>query len=215
LYAALNPEQRKTVVAAVRKRVADRAEREPKARSDKPEPKARAKNKLERMAKDLGLDDAQQKKLEPLLVKEISSAKDKAADREASQKRMTALLDAFEKDGFEAKKMDLSAGPDPKKMRAKMDARVALMNQITAILKPEQREKLAASMRRGRGGRLQTPMRRGGNMRAMPRMPGGPAGRRARADAISEDAIWAGPTIELPYDDAPLVPQDTMAAPPK
>ncbi len=215
LYAALTPEQRKTVVAAVRKRMADRAERTPKDRPEKPEPKARAKNKLERMTKDLSLDDAQQKKLEPLLVKEVIPEKNKADARAESEKRTTALLDAFEKDGFDAKKLDLSMGPDPKKMRERMDARIALMNQITAILKPEQREKLATTMRRGRGGRLQNPMRRGGgNMRAMP-MPGGFNGRRARAEVMSEDATWTGPSIELPYDDAPTTPPDTTPAPAK
>ena len=201
LYAALTPEQRKSVADKLKPRFAERAEPAPDQQKKKADPKERAQHKLDRMTKDLSLTDAQKKKLEPLLVKEATPAEPQMNSRAASKKRMTALLEAFEKDGFDAKKLDLSAGPDPKEWKKRMDSRVSLFNQISAVLEPEQRDKLAASMRRGRGGRLQNPHRQGPNMRAMPMMPGGPMARRARQEVMSDDSTWMGPTIELPYDD--------------
>jgi hypothetical protein len=62
------------------------------------------------------------------------------------KKKMEALLTAFEKDGFDAKKVDPF---DAKKARAPMEIEMKLLGQLVPILKPEQRDKLAAKVEKG------------------------------------------------------------------
>jgi Spy/CpxP family protein refolding chaperone len=62
------------------------------------------------------------------------------------KKRTETLLAAFEKDGFDAKKADAF---DVKKSRVALEEETKLLQQILPILKPEQREKLAAKMEKG------------------------------------------------------------------
>jgi hypothetical protein len=62
------------------------------------------------------------------------------------KKKMDALLTAFEKDGFDAKKVDVF---DAKKARAPMDQELKLLGQLVPVLKPEQREKLAGKVEKG------------------------------------------------------------------
>ena len=149
LYAALDATQRKTLAAAVRtKQAAHDADPKPVM------PDAGAadwtKRRLDRMTKELGLDDAQQRSVGALLAKQPAPA---AMDtmRTDSKKRLDALLAAFEKDGFDAKKLDLSmmAGKKPHDM---IDQQVAFTTALLAILKADQRDKLAATMEKPRGG---------------------------------------------------------------
>ena len=61
-------------------------------------------------------------------------------------------LAAFEKDGFDAKKLDLSMAPG-KKAHDMIDQHVQFFSGLLGIVKPEQRDKLAATMERpGAGG---------------------------------------------------------------
>jgi Spy/CpxP family protein refolding chaperone len=149
LHAALDATQRKAVVADVK---AKQAKREEHMAGKKDEPKKdapdMAKRKVERLTKELGLDDAQKKKVEAIVPKDDPA---KHTDMMAEmKKRMDALLTAFEKDTFDAKKLE---GYDAKKARAPMEAEVKFLTELLAILKPEQREKLATQMeKRGMGG---------------------------------------------------------------
>ena len=151
LHKALDAAQRKELVAAVRKKQAERADHPMKPKDAPAEKDADiAKRKLERLTKELELDAAQQKKVEPLLTKDAPmppAAMD--AERDAMKKRTDALLTAFEGDAFDAKKLEAPAMH--KKMREHMTARLAVLAKILPILKLEQREKLAASMEKGRG----------------------------------------------------------------
>jgi Spy/CpxP family protein refolding chaperone len=138
LYAALDPAQRKALVAAVR---AKRAEHPAPARPEgaKPSDAERAKKLVEHLTKELDLDAAQQKKVEALVAKAEQPAPDAA--REEMKKHADAVLVAFEADGFDAKKLELPAPPAKK---SPMALHAQLVAQLLPLLKPEQREKLAA-----------------------------------------------------------------------
>ena len=195
LHAALDATQRKTLVDAVRDEQKKRDEAESKWKDKEKEHEAakdpakekqaeadRVKRELERMTSDLGLDANQQKKVEPLLKKNTRKPEDMKARSEEGKKRMETLLAAFEKDTFDATKLppDAMAG---KKMHEASDKEVSYLNGLLPILKPEQREKLAATMsgpRLGRHGPM-GPMGPGGPMGPMgPMGPGGPMGRPMR-----------------------------------
>jgi Spy/CpxP family protein refolding chaperone len=146
VYAALDANQRKALTAAVR---ANQAKRDEKAKAwmaahDGGAPADWTKKRLDKMTADLGLDADQQKKVGDLLGKQMKPG-DMDAMRDAGKKRMEAILAAFEKDGFDAKKQDLSMMPG-KKPHDMIQQQVDFTNALLGILKPDQRDKLAASM---------------------------------------------------------------------
>jgi Spy/CpxP family protein refolding chaperone len=168
LHAALKPEQRKALVTALKAKADKQNERAAKHQDDKDKDKdkdkkakneERNKRKLERLTKQLDLDAAQQKKVEAILAKDkeepITPAAMDAA-RDDQKKKLDAALTAFEGETFDAKKLDLS--PMPTAVAAKkgkggaMANEVAFLSQLLPVLKPEQREKLAASLEKDRPG---------------------------------------------------------------
>jgi Spy/CpxP family protein refolding chaperone len=131
LYAALEPAQRKALVAAIHAKQA----------AHKPDPakaEAHAKERLAHLTKQLDLDAAQQKKVEALLAKDTSGP----AMHEEMKKRTDAVLTAFEGEGFDAKKLDIGPAPTGKAMAA----HTQFLTALVPLLKPDQREKLAASV---------------------------------------------------------------------
>jgi len=134
LYAALDPAQRKALVAGVRARQAEHP-----ARAGEPDPKRR----LEHLTKQLDLDAAQQKRVQAVLATEVPPP---AADE--MKTRTDAVLTAFEADGFDARKLEL--GPAAAAKGAAQHAQ--FLAALLPILKPEQREKLAAGMEKGEKG---------------------------------------------------------------
>ena len=150
LHKALEPAQRKSVVAAVRAKQKAREEK----MAAKKETSAKDKDdyvskKLDHLTTELGLDDAQKKSVQALLEKDKPAAGGMDAMMAEMKKRNEALLTAFEADTFDAKKVDLSM---PGKPRDRMKSHMAFTTGLLAILKPEQREKLAASMEKPMGG---------------------------------------------------------------
>jgi len=146
IYAVLDANQRKAVVAAVR---ANQAKHEEKAKAwmashDGGVPADFQKRRLDKMTADLGLDADQQKKVGDLLAKQMKPG-DMDAMREAGKKRLEGILAAFEKEGFDAKKQDLSMMPG-KKPHDMIQQHVDFTSALLGILKPEQRDKLAANM---------------------------------------------------------------------
>ncbi len=135
LYAALEPAQRKALVAAVRAKQAEHTEHKGEG--------PKAADRLAHLTKQLDLDAAQQKKLEPLLAKDAPPV-----GHEEMKKHMDALLTAFEGDGFDAKKLE-TGGPAAGKGMAQ---HAQFLTALLPILKPEQREKLALGMEKQRGG---------------------------------------------------------------
>ena len=151
LYAALDAPQRKAAVADVRAKQAKRemkmAERMAEmsdggADGGKPQGPWMAKRMFEHLTNGLDLDADQQKKVDALIAKEDAAAKGPAFMAEM-KKNVEALLAAFEKDGFDAKKVAVF---DAKKARGPMEQEAKLLTQLLPILKPEQREKLATKM---------------------------------------------------------------------
>jgi Spy/CpxP family protein refolding chaperone len=148
LHDALDPGQRKVVTTSVRAKIAKRDEKLA-TRSDAGapllpdggKPPTAGKRSLERLTRGLELDADQQKKLDAIPTKD-----DPKVDPAEQKKRVDALLDAFEKDKFDAKKAD---GFDTKRLRSGLEDETKLLTQILPILKPEQRDKLAAKMERG------------------------------------------------------------------
>jgi hypothetical protein len=128
LHAALEPAQHMAVVAAVRARQAEHPHRA--AEPETP------KQRLDQLTRDLALDPAQRKRVEALL------AKDAPPPADEGKKRTDALLAAFEGEGFNAKKLDF--GPLPAKIGLGHDAQ--LFSGLVPLLKPDQREKLAAGL---------------------------------------------------------------------
>lgn len=151
LHAALDPTQRKALTAAMRAKQADReaAHAAPHAMPGTDGGAADwMKRGLDRMTKELDLDAAQQKSVAALMAKGDPMTPAAMETKKAEMKKRTdALLTAFEADAFDAKKNDMSIMPG-KKPHDMMDKHVQFFAQLLPILKPEQREKLAASMDR-------------------------------------------------------------------
>jgi hypothetical protein len=102
----------------------------------------RAKRRSARVTALLGLDPIQQKRVAPILARYDTATANRAHHLEM-EKRMQALIKAFEKDEFDAEKLDLGKGP-----RARMDSRVAFISTLMAVLKPDQRARLAHTIER-------------------------------------------------------------------
>lgn len=153
LHAALEPVQRKALTTAVRAKQAEREAKIAVLRADagapdaaRPAPADWKKPRIERMTKDFDLDAAQQKSVEALLSKgEHPTPASMDGLREERKKRFEAMLTAFEADTFDAKKLELWP-LNAKKMAEGTDKHLQTLTQLLAILKPEQREKLAARM---------------------------------------------------------------------
>jgi Spy/CpxP family protein refolding chaperone len=148
LHAALDATQRKAVTANVRAKQAMREEKMAHreggdAGADGGKPMWSSKRSVDRLVRGLDLDADQQKKVDAVVAKEDAA---KHPDPAEMKKNLDAMLTAFEKDTFDAKKLDLF---DSKKMRGPMEQETKLLGQIVPILKPEQREKLAAKMEKG------------------------------------------------------------------
>ncbi|MFI5302267.1 MAG: hypothetical protein ACHREM_29600, partial [Polyangiales bacterium] len=128
LHAALDPAARKAVTAALRAR---QKTHEEKAKTSKPE--EWRKHHVERLAKDLGLDDAQQKQLDAAMTKSAPTQAQIDALKDGYQKRREALLTAFEGDVFDASKLDL--GPVDKTAKGPAHHESEYIAQLLPILK--------------------------------------------------------------------------------
>lgn len=165
LHAALTPAQRKTLVTAARQRRAARDERgedRPDKGPPSGDPTGFATRRAERLTKQLELDPAQQKRVEALVAKDRPEALTPAArqaERHEAERRVDAVWAAFEADTFDATKLGTLPAPPPK-AKSRMTRELGFLAELLPILRPEQRERLAASMERrfehhGPGGRGQ------------------------------------------------------------
>ncbi len=173
IYAALEPAQRTEIVTKLRERQASQERRMAArmgARADGGAPDGGARGamngakRIERLTRDLDLDAEQQKKAQAIAPKDEAKAPPPAEARAEAKKHMDALLAAFEKDGFDAKKLEIA---DQKRAKAAASEEVKLIAGLLPILKPEQREKLAVRMEKqpgpgGPGARARGPRGRHG-----------------------------------------------------
>ena len=165
LHGALDATQRKAVTASVRARAEKRDDKREDMKDRKDEHiknvveaggpdgghaggghAGGVKRSVDRLTRGLELDADQQKKVDAISAKEDTAPKFGRFDPEELKKSMEAMLVAFEKDTFDAKKLEMF---DTKKARAPMEQETKLLVQLLPILKPEQREKLAARMEKG------------------------------------------------------------------
>jgi Spy/CpxP family protein refolding chaperone len=150
LWAALTPEERKAVVAEV----TDRANAKPGDRARGGDagvvaavdagleaPAVRAKRRLEKLKRELDLDDAQLPKVQAALEKLPPETDGRA---EASR-RTDDLAKAFTGATFDAKKLE-AFGPAAAKARVPMDTELAFLAPVVPLLKPEQRLVLAGRL---------------------------------------------------------------------
>lgn len=147
LHDLLDEGQRKSLVEGLRKRYPNPATTPAKPKKPAPPPdkkraEERAKRRNARVTALLGLDEKQQKRVEPILVRFDTGPINKA-HREQVEKRMRTLLTAFEKEEFDARKLDLGKGP-----KARMAERVSYVAMLLTILKADQRPKLARTIER-------------------------------------------------------------------
>lgn len=140
LHAALEPAQRTAVVQTARARLSameGHGGGPPEGRGEDA-PKVRA----ELLTKGLDLDAEQQKTLDAALAKSAKPAADRGAEAKAQAQ---ALLEAFDKETFDAKKLEAFA-QGGKRARALAQREVERYASIVPVLRPEQREKLGAKI---------------------------------------------------------------------
>jgi hypothetical protein len=147
LHDVLTPAQRGAVADAVR----TARSRPPPA----PPPNAPdwATRRLERMKSQLVLDQDQQKQVAALLARSGPTPAAAQAHAETVKKQAETVASAFERDAFDAKKLDLSPAPG-KKVTDPFDREVKYIGQLLPILTPGQRDRFASLMEhpRDRGG---------------------------------------------------------------
>jgi Spy/CpxP family protein refolding chaperone len=206
LHEALDAGQRKELTAAVRTKRTQMEERfnkmregmNPGAGATPPKPEEMAQKKVDRLTKELDLDATQQKTITDLAMKQAPKPGNPMAMRDEWKKSTDALLTDFEKDTFDAKKNELYTGAN-KKGHMGLQHEVDFLSQLVPVLKPEQRDKLAA--------RLEHPMMgRGGDMG---HDHGGPGGEMR----TGFEKHWSGPWQDG-EEGPPPPPAAPAAAPP-
>jgi Spy/CpxP family protein refolding chaperone len=143
LWAALEPLQRRVIVADIRTKRAEREDLE-KRQGDAGAFNVAEWNKrrIDRLTQDLDLDDAQQQKVSAFFAKQAPPPD----IRGEMKKSMEALLAAFDSDAFDAKKLEPFGGQSASKARAPLENEVKFLADLVPALKPEQRDKLAAKL---------------------------------------------------------------------
>ncbi len=148
LHDLLTPPQRKALTAAVTAKQAKMEARflEMKDAGVQP-PKAAdiTRLKITRITNDLGLDATQDKAIDGVAAKIAPKAETPGGERTEWKQQAAAMSVAFEKDAFDAKKQDFFTKANKKGHEGLQD-HIDLIAQIVPILKPEQREKLAAKL---------------------------------------------------------------------
>ncbi len=154
LHAALDPATRKALVSAARTMRAVHALRPPGSPDEKQADWT--KRRLERLTADLGLDAAQRARVAALVATSgLPTAAATQARKDDEKRREGALLAAFEEDAFDATETGRDGGTVGSTVEM-VRREVQFLSQLLPLLKPGQREKLAAT-RQGRGpGRQRT-----------------------------------------------------------
>jgi hypothetical protein len=151
LHGVLEPAQRKRLVEMVRRAHPAKPSKPKKsAKAVEPERKReaeRSKRRLARVAALLGLDEAQKRRVDAVLVRFDPEQANKAHSAELDKRRQ-ALLAIFEQDDPDASQLDLGAGP-----RAMLQHRVAFLTALLGVIKANQRDKLARTIERPAGTR--------------------------------------------------------------
>jgi hypothetical protein len=151
LWATLQPAQRAALVATVRERQAERAERWAEHRAEGEGQAAWAAKRVERLTETLALTDAQQVAVANMTVKQEQPTAQRTTWRAAMKARNEALLTAFTGDSFEAKNLELA--PIRGANEGMAHGHAAFLAQLVPVLDASQRTALAASMESKRSAR--------------------------------------------------------------
>jgi Spy/CpxP family protein refolding chaperone len=145
LHAALDPEQRKSLVADLRKKDAAREEHLAAHTADGGSKVTNRSDPhhIERLSKEIDLDEEQKAKVGAFALKDDGKEAPAALKKKKSNE---LLLAAFEKDTFDAKKLDMFAA---KSLTEPLDEETKFMTKLIPLLKQEQRDKLAAKIEKG------------------------------------------------------------------
>jgi hypothetical protein len=111
------------------------------------------KHRIHRVRAELGLDDAEEAKVAPLVLKAGVSPAAAEATRDIVRKHAEELLDAFEKDALDPTKLDLSTTGGKASPHAALERETKLVGLLLPLITPEQREKLATLRQRRPVGR--------------------------------------------------------------
>jgi Spy/CpxP family protein refolding chaperone len=152
LHDALDAPRRKALVDTLREKQAARdAGRKPFWAHDGG-PANWTARRLDRMTQKLELDAVQQKQVAGLLAKDdvFSDGPGPRGMRDAGKTHLDALLTAFEAESFDAKSFDPS-WPADKSPADRLHRQVTFLAHLLPILKPEQRDRLAALFAGPRG----------------------------------------------------------------
>lgn len=143
LHALLDTMQRAELAQAVRARLAAHSLRAPDAPDD--EPGDWTRRRLDRMTDELGLDDAQRKRVGDLLAKSnLANLTSLKAEKEEASARAEAVVRAFSRDdGFDATKLDLRPGTG-KSAHDYVEREVGFITRLIGVLTPAQREQMAS-----------------------------------------------------------------------
>jgi len=147
LHAVLDPSQRRSAAASARatlgstrSKLAASAEQQP-GMAHGESPQGVTKRKLDRLTRELDLDAAQQQQVAKWLSERSGPMN---RDHGAKWRHMDALVTAFEGDTFDAKtKIPPNIAAE---VHEHIDRKVAFLSVLVPILRPEQREKLAANI---------------------------------------------------------------------
>jgi Spy/CpxP family protein refolding chaperone len=144
LHQALTADQRKAVAESLK--AAQASHDKPPAPVSDAGASEWAAHRLERMKSQLVLDMDQQKEVAAVLAKNgPPSASTLQSQRDSAKRQVETLIAAFEKDAFDAKKLDLSVAPG-RKPTAALEAQVKYLTQLMPVLTAGQRDRLAASI---------------------------------------------------------------------
>lgn len=146
LHAALEPEQRKALIADLRKKDAQREEHMLGPSVDGGPPKLSNRSDphhIERLSRELELDEEQKGKVGAFALKDDGK---EAPGVTKKKKANEVLYAAFEKDTFDAKKLELFSA---KTLTEPFDEETKFLVKLAPLLKQEQRDKLATKIEKG------------------------------------------------------------------
>ena len=145
LHGELDASQRTSAVAAVRAKQSGRTEAQGGAGGAPSTTTGEdvARGRVDRLTRDLGLDAAQVQQLESVMGGQSAT---RMMDAEERERRLETILSGFESGTFDARSLLPPATQIADMVRQRTDREVALLTKLVPILRPDQREKLAASI---------------------------------------------------------------------
>jgi Spy/CpxP family protein refolding chaperone len=146
VHAALDAPSRTAIVTAARARLDAMFRPRPERDAGAPEAGEAplwVKHRLGRVRAEVGLDEAQMPKVEAMVLKVGVPPSASEALRDQVHKHGDELLTAFEKEDFDAHKLDLSPTGSKVSPHATLEREARLVALVLPILTAEQRDKLA------------------------------------------------------------------------